>query len=247
MNKTKNLYSFVFALVVFVIASLAVLGSVLGDNVGKDPNAILVSLPSIYSKNKENDLEQWEYVSEMTLFGSNYGENREKVIAPGMSSSVEVVIDNRNSDALDYEINFSFFSSEEDLWIPLQCKITRYDGTVVTEDYTAVENLNNLSDTHTLGGERYAYYLVEWYWPDDTNNTHIGNMALEKDVKISASINATSKKSEDKKSTNGISIEYKQDALLKGVNTVVGVIIAIQFVITCLSVYKLNDEFIIEE
>ena len=25
--------------------------------------------------------EQWEYVSEMTLFGSNYGENRDKVIA----------------------------------------------------------------------------------------------------------------------------------------------------------------------
>ena len=246
MNKTKKLYSFVFALVVFVFASLAVLGSVLGDNVGKDPNAILVSLPSIYSKNKENDLEQWDYVSEMTLFGSNYGENRDKVIAPGMSNSVEIVIDNRNSDALDYEINFSFFSSEEDFWIPLKCKITRYDGTLITDDYTSVENLNYLTDTHTLGGERHAYYLVEWYWPDDIDNTYIGNMALEKDLKISATINATSKKSEDKESTNGISTEYKQDSGWQSVNTVIGAIILIQVILTCLSVYRLNDEFLIE-
>ena len=242
MNKTKKLYSFVFALVVFVFASLAVLGSVLGDNIGKDPNAILVSLPSIYSKIQEKDLEQWDFVSEMTLFGSNYGEDRDKVIAPGMSHSVEIVIDNRNSDALDYEINFSFFSSEEDLWIPLQCKITRYDGMLITNDYTPVENLRNLSDTHTLGGERYAYYLVEWYWPDDIDNTYIGNMALEKDLKISASINATSKKSEDKESINGISTEYKQETGWETFNTVIGVIIGIQIFITCLSVYKLDDE-----
>lgn len=238
----KKFYSFIFLLIVSLLASVAVLGSVLGDNVGKNPNTISISLPSLYYENTESNLNDWEYVSEMTLFGSNYGENREKVISPGMSNSVEISIENRNDEALDYEVVFSFSSSDENLWIPLQCKITRYDGTLLTDEYVAVETLTNLTDKHTIGGNRYAYYIVDWYWPSSEDDTEIGNIVMDENLKIFSSISATTNKSETTDVKNGIAIEYDFDSWWKIGNIVVGVIIGLSALITCLKVRNIEDE-----
>ena len=134
MNRVKRFYLCIMFIVVALLASIAVLGSLLSNNVGKDPDTVLISLPSLTPENEEATLDEWEYVSNMTLFGSNYGANKDKVIAPGMSNSVEIVVDNRNGGALDYKIDFNFKSGQDDFWIPLQVKITRYDGTLLTDD-----------------------------------------------------------------------------------------------------------------
>ena len=242
----KKLYSFIFILIVLLLASSAILGSLLGDNIGKDPNTVLISLPSLHADNKETNLDDWEYVSEMTLFGSNYGENRDKIIAPGMSDSAEIKIENRNNDSLDYVVDFNFASNDENFWIPLQYKITRYDGTALTDGFVSMKDLTNLSDTHTIGGNHYAYYIVEWCWPSGEDDNYYGDLALEKDIKIFASINAKTNKSEVTNATNansGIEIEYDTNETWKYVNVVIGIILGIITLITFLQVRQFDDYY----
>ena len=242
MNNIKKFYLFIFLLALIVLASSAILGSLLEKNIGKDPNTITISLPSLLP-DSESDLDEWKYVSEMTIFGSNIGQNRDKVIAPGMTNSAEIVIDNRNSDALDYEINFNFSSSEEDYWIPLQMKITRYDGTVLTEGYSSIEDIASISDSHTIGGERYAYYLVEWYWPDGENDAEFGDYVLDKNIRIFASVDVETAKSANKDATNGMKISYKQEAMWEIINTVIGAILVLFAGITCIIVLRLQNSY----
>ena len=204
----------------------------------------MISLPSLTPENEEATLKEWEYTSNMTLFGSNYGANKEKVIAPGMSNSVEIVIDNRNGGALDYEIDFNFMSGQEDYWIPLQVKITRYDGTLLTDDYMFVGDITDLSDTHTIGGNSYGYYLVEWYWPNSENDNIIGDLALEKDMKVFASINAKSWKSESQNSTNGVSRKYVQETKWMNINIGVGSVLASALILTSYALFTLKDPYL---
>lgn len=240
-KRFKYLYLFVCVLLISVFASLVVLGHLLDNNIGKDSNTVTIALPSVSFKEEEDNLDEWTNVSEMTLFGSNYGGNRDKVIASGMSNSIELVVDNRNSGALDYEIVFHFSNNEE--WLPLQFKITRYDGTALTNDYVGIETLDGLTDTHTLGRYRYAYYLVEWYWQDYDGSTELGNLALEKDMWIFASVNARTWKSEDQNSSNGIAIEYNHNKGWSVVNIVVGVLGVGSAVATCFTLYRLSLDY----
>ena len=204
MKKLKSLYIFIVILAVTLCASLAVLGSLLSNNIGKDRNTVSIVLPSISFEDEDDNLDEWDYVGEMNIFGSNYGTNRDKVIAPGMSNSAKIVVDNRNVGVLDYEIVFHFSSSVEDFWIPLEIKITRYDEHNLTDGYVIVSSLDGLTDTHTLAGGRYSYYLVEWYWPYGTDDTELGNYVVENDIKINASIQVKTCKSENQASLNGI-------------------------------------------
>lgn len=244
MNRVKKFYFIIALLMVASLASVAILGSLLNDNIGKDPDTILISLPSLSPEDNDETLNEWDFVSEMTLFGSVYSEDREKLIAPGMSNSTEIVIDNRNSGALGYEISFNFASSEEDFWIPLKVQITRYDGTLLTDNYVDVNELSSLVDTHDIGGDCYAYYLVEWYWPDGTNDSEIGNLALEKDVKIFASINAKTWKSEEQNVSHGVEREYEQEPVWQTVNIIVAVALAVCAFTTCTTLLRLENNYI---
>ena len=234
------LYLFIAILIVTIFASLAVLGSVLSDNISKDNNTVSILLPSISFDKEEENLDEWNHVSEMTLFGSNYGANRDKIIAPGMSNSIKIKVENRNSGVLDYEIKFHFTSSVDDYWIPLQFKITRYDQTKLTDNYVPVETLDGLTDTHTVAGTRYSYYLVEWYWPYDASDTEIGNLVIDGDLSISASVEVRTWKSENQSSLDGLLIIYKQHPVWAIVNIIVAIAIIASAYAICYTLYNLS-------
>lgn len=240
MKKLKSLYIFIVILAVTLCASLAVLGSLLSNNIGKDRNTVSIVLPSISFEDEDDNLDEWDYVGEMNIFGSNYGTNRDKVIAPGMSNSVEIVVDNRNVGVLDYEIVFHFSSSVEDFWIPLEFKITRYDEQNLTDGYVIVSSLDGLTDTHTLAGNRHSYYLVEWYWPEGANDTELGNYVLDNDIKINASIQVKTWKSEDQASLNGIITKYDMNPIWAVVNVIISLGIVLVAYATCSTLHKLS-------
>ena len=240
MKKLKSLYIFIVILAVTLCASLAVLGSLLSNNIGKDRNTVSIVLPSISFEDEDDNLDEWDYVGEMNIFGSNYGTNRDKVIAPGMSNSVEIVVDNRNVGVLDYEIVFHFSSSVEDFWIPLEFKITRYDEQNLTDGYVIVSSLDGLTDTHTLAGNRHSYYLVEWYWPEGANDTELGNYVLDNDIKINASIQVKTWKSEDQASLNGIITKYDMNPIWAVVNVIISLGIILVAYATCSTLHKLS-------
>ena len=240
MKKLKSLYIFIVILAVTLCASLAVLGSLLSNNIGKDRNTVSIVLPSISFEDEDDNLDEWDYVGEMNIFGSNYGTNRDKVIAPGMSNSAQIVVDNRNVGVLDYEIVFHFSSSVEDFWIPLEFKITRYDEQNLTDGYVIVSSLDGLTDTHTLAGNRHSYYLVEWYWPEGANDTELGNYVLDNDIKINASIQVKTWKSEDQASLNGIITKYDMNPIWAVVNVIVSLGIILIAYATCSTLHKLS-------
>ena len=240
MKKLKSLYIFIVILAVTLCASLAVLGSLLSNNIGKDRNTVSIVLPSISFEEEDDNLDEWDYVGEMNIFGSNYGTNRDKVIAPGMSNSAQIVVDNRNVGVLDYEIIFHFSSSVEDFWIPLEFKITRYDEENLTDGYVIVSSLDGLTDTHTLAGNRYSYYLVEWYWPEGANDTELGNYVLDNDIKINASIQVKTWKSEDQASLNGIITKYDMNPIWAVVNVIISLGIILIAYATCSTLHKLS-------
>lgn len=240
VKKLKRLYIFIVILAVTLCASLAVLGSLLYNNIGKDRNTVSILLPSISFEDEDDNLDKWDYSGEMDIFGSNYGTNREKVIAPGMNNSAKVVVDNRNVGVLDYEIVFHFSSSMEDFWIPLEFKITRYDEHNLTDGYVIVSSLDGLTDTHTLAGNRHSYYLVEWYWPYGANDTELGNLVLENDVKITARVEVRTWKSEDQASLNGIINNYDINPIWAFINLVISLGIILIAYTTCATLYKLS-------
>ena len=240
MKKLKSLYIFIVILAVTLCASLAVLGSLLSNNIGKDRNTVSIVLPSISFEEEDDNLDEWDYVGEMNIFGSNYGTNRDKVIAPGMSNSAKIVVDNRNVGVLDYEIIFHFSSSVEDFWIPLEFKITRYDEQNLTDGYVIVSSLDGLTDTHTLAGNRHSYYLVEWYWPEGANDTELGNYVLDNDIKINASIQVKTWKSEDQASLNGIITKYDMNPIWAVVNVIISIGIILVAYATCSTLHKLS-------
>ena len=240
MKKLKSLYIFIVILAVTLCASLAVLGSLLSNNIGRDRNTVSIVLPSISFEEEEDNLDEWDYVGEMNIFGSNYGTNRDKVIAPGMSNSAQIVVDNRNVGVLDYEIIFHFSSSVEDFWIPLEFKITRYDEHNLTDGYVIVSSLDGLTDTHTLAGNRHSYYLVEWYWPEGANDTELGNYVVENDIKINASIQVKTWKSEDQASLNGIITKYDMNPIWAVVNVIISLGIILIAYATCSTLHKLS-------
>ena len=240
MKKLKSLYNFIVILAVTLCASLAVLGSLLSNNIGRDRNTVSIVLPSISFEDEDDNLDEWDYVGEMNIFGSNYGTNRDKVIAPGMSNSAKIVVDNRNVGVLDYEIVFHFSSSVDDFWIPLEFKITRYDEQNLTDGYVIVSSLDGLTDTHTLAGNRHSYYLVEWYWPEGANDTELGNYVLDNDIKINASIQVKTWKSEDQASLNGIITKYDMNPIWAVVNVIVSLGIILVAYATCSTLHKLS-------
>ena len=240
MKKLKSLYIFIVILAVTLCASLAVLGSLLSNNIGRDRNTVSIVLPSISFEEEEDNLDEWDYVGEMNIFGSNYGTNRDKVIAPGMSNSAKIVVDNRNVGVLDYEIIFHFSSSVDDFWIPLEFKITRYDEQNLTDGYVIVSSLDGLTDTHTLAGNRHSYYLVEWYWPEGANDTELGNYVLDNDIKINASIQVKTWKSEDQASLNGIITKYDMNPIWAVVNVIISLGIILVAYATCSTLHKLS-------
>jgi hypothetical protein len=240
MKKLKSLYIFIVILAVTLCASLAVLGSLLSNNIGKDRNTVSIVLPSISFEEEDDNLDEWDYAGEINIFGSNYGTNRDKVIAPGMSNTAKIVVDNRNVGVLDYEIVFHFSSSVDDFWIPLEFKITRYDEQNLTDGYVIVSSLDGLTDTHTLAGNRHSYYLVEWYWPEGANDTELGNYVLDNDIKINASIQVKTWKSEDQASLNGIITKYDMNPIWAVVNVIISLGIILIAYATCSTLHKLS-------
>ena len=90
-----------------------------------------------------------------------------------------------------------------------------------------MKTLDGLSDTDTIGGNRYGHYIVQWVWPDDSVNSELGDLALEKNVKIFASVSARMWKSNNPNSSNGDENSYDYNQIWSIINSVIAIIIGI--------------------
>lgn len=239
MKAIKNIYTFVLFLTMMLFSSLAILGNYLSENIGKDPDTVSVILPSL-PFNDQGSAESWQTKSEANIFEYNDFENRDKLIKPGMSNSVVITIDNMNAFAFDYDIFFHFKSTPVGPEVPLVFKVTRYDGEALTEGYESMYSLDGLKDMHTVGGNRYTSYLIEWEWPHTENDTYFGDFAAQEELRVYVDINVVSWQSLDITNTNGKSIKYNSNPFWTVLNVIIAFTPLIASVVGGSVAYKLG-------
>lgn len=123
-------------------------------------------------------------------------ESGDAVIAPGTENSAVFKLKNTGTVPLDYYVNMNLTisSSNEELKIPIEIRLSRYDGIWVvggSDKYVNVYEVTDGSDVGVLGPGKYIYYTLDWRWPfegesdvmvADLYDTMLGNLKAEEEL-----------------------------------------------------------------
>lgn len=271
MQKEKNKrYSWIWILLVLVFvcvaASTFVLMSILREYHPDDSGAISllpeatedssassgssgsVAAPSFEVFDSET---VWGTDTNVELFRATYengeqlvtveGSNGEKVIAPGTTNTYVFKLKNTGNVALDYDVEVEAFFTPEEVEIPVESRIKRYDGEWMLggeAHFDGVELMNGATDRATLGKGCYTYYTLEWQWPfegDDALDTALGNLAKEQELLFTLKIKTTATESDDPNAEGGILAPYTGDS---GANTLMwGILAGTAFIILIILIF----------
>ncbi|MBR3779263.1 MAG: hypothetical protein IKL13_06040 [Clostridia bacterium] len=120
-----------------------------------------------------------------------------KVIAPGTENNYVFKLKNTGNVTLDYTVEIDAYCAPAAYAIPVEARLTRYDGAAIVGDadgYGTVAQLDAAQDAASLGAGKYTYYTLEWCWPfegDDEWDTLLGNLAAEEELTFSIAIRTT--------------------------------------------------------
>ncbi|MBR5452935.1 MAG: hypothetical protein IKV54_02540 [Clostridia bacterium] len=168
-----------------------------------------------------DDLVVWETMTEVEIFKVSYengegtvtvlSDNGEKILAPGTENSYTFKLKNTGDTALDYTLLVEAFFEPVYQPIPIEARLSRYDGKWVVGDkdrYDAVGYLDGAEDTATLGAGKYNYYTLDWRWPfesgSDLLDTSLGDLALTEDITFTIVLKIVAEISEDPENNSGI-------------------------------------------
>lgn len=148
----------------------------------------------------------WETDTEIEIFKMSYenqngeitvkSESGDAIIAPGTENSTVFKLKNTGTVPLDYyvNLNLTISSSNEELKIPIEIRLSRYDGKWVvggSDEYVNVYEVTDGSDVGVLGAGKYIYYTLDWRWPfegegdvmiADLYDTALGNLQVEEEL-----------------------------------------------------------------
>lgn len=147
-----------------------------------------------WTTNTKVDIFRISYQNGENVVTVNSGDG-EKVIAPGTENAYSFKLKNTGNVDVEYEMNVNAYITPEGTPIPVQARVSRYDGTWIAgskDNYVDVLNLSEISDKATLGAGRYTYYTLDWKWPfeqgDDAADTELGNLAASEDLVLTIEI-----------------------------------------------------------
>lgn len=163
--------------------------------------------------------------------------NEDKVIAPGTRNEHVLYVTNEFDFALDYHI--VYHSTTGDYELPLLVKLRNDEGDYLIGSETTyghIEDLVNIKDINTVGGNRYHYYVFEWYWPfesnDDNHDTNLGNLTITEEVEVILEVKMNAVASEDVDSKDGIPLPSEKEAVVgQTVMTTVVLLLALLIVV----------------
>ena len=122
---------------------------------------------------------------------SAYGD---KVIAPGTTGDYDFYIENNGTVSMDYTLTAegeaTFTQGGQEYTIPIQAKLSRYDGKYLAgseETWEPLEALDGVSDKGVVAGKHFMKYTLRWQWAFEQENvaegdeydTMLGNLAAE--------------------------------------------------------------------
>ena len=169
----------------------------------------------------EDDKAPWETNTQVELFRTYYrndkqeiviqSSNGDKVIAPGARNSYVFKVKNTGNVALDYSVELDTIFTSDIGNIPIQIRISRFDGKWVVGDqdtFVDANTMEKVADSETLGAGNFAYYTVEWMWPFESGNdaydTWLGNLSVEQQVSFTLQIETTAEESADPDDGGGL-------------------------------------------
>lgn len=123
--------------------------------------------------------------------------NGEKIVAPGTENSYTFKLKNNSLSYITYTLNVDAFITPGDEMIPIESRISRYDGKWIVggeDSWVDVPTLDTAADEGALSPGRYTYYTLDWCWPFEGNDeldTYLGNLAEEEDITITIVISTT--------------------------------------------------------
>ncbi len=213
-SRLGSLWLTVLLLIIMILASAALLGTLIKEYVGGEKNVIAVMLDGNAVKEQYNDDSlpagakpdinaSWETEASVDLFKNTYtnadGEitvesaNGGKVIAPGTSNDYEFTIKNTGNISLDYTLVLDGVFKISDLDLPFYVRLRHGDTWIVggENEWIHMDELDKVIEDATLPRDKADTYHFEWMWPyeaDDEANKLIGNL---NDTLIAADKNDT--------------------------------------------------------
>ncbi len=201
MNQTKKqknlsqsgLWMAVSLLTVLVLATLALLGTLIMSYVKGDPNVISVmadskliaemyedkelppgALPEMQAEDK---LVQWETETSVDLFKTEYtgpngditvkSSNGDKIIAPGTSNDYYFTLKNTGNISLQYKLILDGVFQIQNKDIPIFVRLKQGDRWIMggVDSWVYVEEMNSIEEQNTLPHGESVTYEFEWMWP----------------------------------------------------------------------------------
>ena len=170
----------------------------------KKPGSANTFRPGFSSSDEDGD-NKWKTMTPIEIFRISHegdgqqvtvlSDNGDKVIAPGVENSYTFKLKNTGNIFLDYSISMEATLSPADISIPIEGRISRYDGEWVVGGSDSFENIADMhgaEDSARLGPGRYTYYTLDWRWPfegDDQMDTALGDLAQQQDISLTIVLN----------------------------------------------------------
>ena len=135
----------------------------------------------------------------------------DRLIAPGTENSYTFKLKNTGEVAIDYEMFIDAYITPNDVKIPVEVRLNRFDGWWLVggnDEWEEVTELDSVYDTYTVGTMCHTYYTLDWRWPfesgDDEYDTSLGNLAVGEDLVLTIEISTVATESADIYASGGV-------------------------------------------
>ena len=195
----------------------------------------------------------WGKQTDIELFRVSYengehvmtavGANGQEIVAPGTENDYTFNLTNTGNVSIAYRVSATAVLSDGQnrFDIPLKLRLSDYTGRYLiggADSWADFESLGTFSESASLAAGHYTAYTIEWQWPyewgDDAFDTMLGDLAVDRDLVLTVTINVSAEASSDPNEPGGIPQTGDNSALLSGVMAVSGVV----FILLLISLRK---------
>lgn len=195
----------------------------------------------------------WGKQTDIELFRVSYengghvitaaGAHGQEIVAPGTENDYTFNLTNTGNVSIAYRVSAAAVLSDgqNSFDIPLKLRLSDYTGRYLiggADSWADFESLGTFSESASLAAGHYTAYTIEWQWPyesgDDAFDTMLGNLAVDRDLVLTVTINVSAEASSDPNEPGGIPQTGDNSALLSGVMAVSGVV----FILLLISLRK---------
>lgn len=259
-NKKKSWLTIWLIIILLVFITAVILIARLTNHAPKDSNTVPLVEEEINLIVKD-DQKEWKKSTKIDIFKTTYtndknevivnSDNNDKVIAPGTSNEYTFNLKNTGNFNLEYELKLepSLIINEqltEFKEFPIKVRLKDAENKYLLgneEKWESIENLNSITEKNNLEVNNYAYYILEWKWESEENNstdTQMGLDTIEKTIELQIDIKTTASISSNKVIPNQKEIK-NNDNEIKYIPWIITIIIVLLILITIYIIKRNKD------